>query len=340
MKYHWKRSPQKIAIAAILLLIGFVGCWYLAVRLMSPLNVVRKITLNNTEKGGLSPSQSGPILRVGCYNIAHGRGGESGTANWHGGSPADKKKRLTAIAELLKQENLDIVVLNEVDFSSYWSGHIDQAKLIARQAGYRYLAEQRNIDVGIPFFSLRFGNVILSRYPIAEVAFLDFPHPSRLQEMLVGGHKDGLVATITLPDNQQIQVAAVHLSLAGEDYRTASIRMIMDAQQQSSLPMITMGDFNSTCQGYPDHYTSKNGENCIDYLLANEHWGTAAIEQPTPKKNLTFPSQNPVRCIGWIFATAPCGVESLTVLPSELSDHRPVTAVIHLNRISDHAEKH
>ncbi|MEN8127334.1 MAG: endonuclease/exonuclease/phosphatase family protein, partial [Planctomycetota bacterium] len=238
------------------------------------------------------------------------------------------QERLKQIAQLLKEEQLDIVVLNEVDFCSFWSGHVNQARLIAEEAGYPYRVEQRNVDVAVPFFSLRFGNVILSKYPIIEAVFLDYPHSSAFEEALHGGLKEGVVATLALPDGSRIQVAAVHLSLEGETIRRASVQQILDVQRRSSLPMIAMGDFNSTASGLPAHYTDVAGHNAIDTLRANGQLTTLWPEMPVAQKALTFPSKKPGKIIDWIFVSPDWQIETKTVISSDLSDHLPVTAVL------------
>jgi endonuclease/exonuclease/phosphatase family metal-dependent hydrolase len=271
------------------------------------------------------------MIRVGCFNIAHGRGPVRGSRNWDGGDKAVKLQRLKEIAQVLKDSRLDVVVLNEADFSSFWSGHVDQARLIAREAGYRYFVEQRNIDVAVPFMKLRFGNAILSKYPLSDALFLDYPHPSRLQEFLVGGFKDGAAATVTLPDGRQIQVVAVHLSLEGETYRTASVEIFMDVQKKSRLPMIALGDYNSTMKEFPGYSSDKTGQNCIETLINDENWSTLPKGPPAQPDDFTFPSQESKRVIDWIFVSSPLSIQEKTVLKSDLSDHLPVIADININ---------
>ena len=330
MKSRKKVLLKKIRKLSIFILgvLGLVAGWFIVNRAVSPFNRVKMIELQIAQNESLTPAKETDALRIGCYNIAHGRGGVLGTNNWSGGNRAARLERLKKIAQLLKDANLDIVVLNEVDFSSFWSGHIDQAQIIASEAGYPYIVEQRNIDVAIPFMSIRFGNVILSKLPLSEPTFINFPHPSRLQEILVGGFKDGVVATATLPNGEHIQVAAVHLSLEGEAYRHESVKMYMNVQETTRLPMIAMGDFNSTANGYPGHHTDTNGHNCIDLLLGSKQWSTIPTGLPVNSGDFTFPSQEPARVIDWIFVASPWSLHEKTILQSDLSDHLPLTATL------------
>ena len=315
----------------LLSIVTILAGWYITVRIISPWKVVKIIKIETEKTEVLAPKEAFNTLRVGCFNIAHGRAGKLGSTNWEGGSRAAKLKRVKQIWKLFKEAQLDIVVLNEADFSSYWSGHVDQAQAIAQEAGYPYIVEQRNIDVAIPFAGLRFGNAILSKFPISESVFLNYPHPSRLQEILVGGFKDGLAATVTLPDGSPIQIVAVHLSLEGEAFRDASVKMIMDLQRESQLPMIAMGDFNSTAKDYPYYRTGPDGENCIDTLLASPQLMTLPQDLPANQKDFTFPSEKPAKVIDWIFTSSHWHIQEITVIASTLSDHLPVSATLSKN---------
>jgi len=307
-----------------LLMIVFILGWFAVVRLISPWTVVKTITLESENlENSNTPFQT---LRVGCYNIAHGRGGRYGVTNWEGGNKTEKIERLKRIAQLLQSVQLDIVVLNEVDFSSIWSGHVDEARVIAEEAGYPYIVEQRNLNMAVPFVSIRFGNAILSQYPISDTTFLDYPNPSEFIELFSGGYKEGVAAVVDLPDDSQIQIVAVHLEVGSEAIRVASARMILDLQQQSSIPTIALGDFNSTARGYPGFHEDADGNNTIDLLVASPQFTTLPQGLPLDPRHLTFPSEKPVRVIDWIFVSPPWQILEKQVLASDLSDHLPVIA--------------
>jgi endonuclease/exonuclease/phosphatase family metal-dependent hydrolase len=323
-----QRNARKYVFWGILVVIGVVIGWYGIVRLLSPWTVVKHITLEHDTPA--STTYSAHMLRVGCYNIAHGRGGRFGASEWQGGNRADKLERMTHIAHLFKTAQLDIVVLNEVDFSSVWSGHLDQAKHIAQDAGYPYLVEQRNMDVAIPFASVRFGNAILSNYPISEPRLIDFPSGySRWLEFAVGGIKDGLVCTVHLPDGSQVRVVAVHLAPETETIRVQSARMILKIQQASDLPLMALGDFNAAPTGSPEGYVSDSGENTIDLLRASTQLTTQPMGTPVDPSDFTFPSEHPNQAIDWIFISPPWQFLEKLVLSSNLSDHLPVIAQLH-----------
>lgn len=315
---------RKRVLFAALVLTGVVLGWYAVARLISPWTIIKSMTL--AEAATAPPAGADGTLRVGCYNIAHGRGGRLGARNWAGGDRAAKLERLHQIASLLQDAELDLVVLNEVDFASFWSGHVDQARVIAAEAGYPYLLEQRNVDVAIPFCSIRSGNAVLSKYPLTEAELLDYPNGSRLAEIFIGGIKEGLLFTVELPDASRVRVVAVHLSHTSAAVRVASARMILDAQREATTPFIALGDFNSTPSGFPLSETDADGNNAIDLLLASKKLATLPLRLPADPSEFTFPAQHPDQIIDWIFVSAPWRLSDKHVLSSDLSDHLPVIA--------------
>lgn len=313
---------KQMSIVVLLFIIG----WYIVSRLTSP--IVKIITLPHQP---ISSTRTFTELRVGCYNIAHGRGGRLGAKNWEGGNQTEKVDRLKQIALLLRTNRLDIVVLNEVDFASVWSEHRDQAYLIAQEAGYPYLLEQRNVNVAIPFLRIQFGNAILSKYPITQATFLDYPNVSEIGEWLVGGFKEGVVGTVRLPDESLLQVVAVHLAVKSESIRVASAQMILAHYQRSKLPLIALGDFNTAPAGYPAHQINEKGQNAIEVLLT----GLTTVLPALSPTNFTFPSAQPKRVIDWILVSPPWQIHQKTVIATDLSDHLPVIATLRQTVVSE-----
>ena len=173
----------------------------------------------------VQPRVSEKTLRVVCYNIAHGRG--LAESNWDGGSAQDRIARLDQIADLLREINADIVVLNEVDFAASWSNSVNQAEYIARRAGYPEHIEQRNLDFRVLTWQWRFGNAVLSKLPIHRADVLDLPGYSTW-ETLLAGKKRGIRCEIEV-DSQVIQLIAAHFSHRSEDLRVRSAQEVLDS---------------------------------------------------------------------------------------------------------------
>lgn len=263
------------------------------------------------------------FLRLGTYNIAHGRGHVFGASNWDGGTVVEKKRRLGAIGALLADLGLDIVVLNEVDFSCIWSGHVDQASVIARAGGYPYIVRQRNVDVWFPFAHVDFGNAILSRHPIADADFMPFPPLSRTEKLLAGNH-DSVLARVSLLGGRSIAIWAVHLEVRSREIRLEAARRIQAVAAASAEPVFVVGDFNSV---YSPRQGSGDATSAISLLLD----GGRLVAFPAVTAldaSFTFPAGNPDRVIDWILYPPEWEVVRGGVRESRFSDHLPVAVAL------------
>lgn len=318
-----RRKFRCLLLLAGIAVLPLCGC-YATTRLLSPRNAVKvfvdQTAVNNSESAALT------VLRVGAYNIAHGRG--SGSDNWNGGDKGERAERLHDIARFLREAKLDVVVLNEVDFDSSWSNRVDQAKFLAREAGFPFWLEQRNIDAAVPFYSWQFGNAILSKYPISSARLIDFPAYSAW-EAVAAGKKKGVICIIDLPSNQQVRVLAVHLSHRSEKTRIAAARMIERERQQAGPPLIAAGDFNSTPVTFSKADGSRAGQTALSLLI--EEGGFTSLPNAVPSAaELTFSSTEPSRVIDWVLVGDSLQLISKEVYPLQFSDHRPIVGVVRL----------
>ncbi|KLU03868.1 secreted protein [Rhodopirellula islandica] len=275
-----------------------------------------------------APSVNGRPLRIACYNIAHGRG--QSKSNWTGESKAMRQQRLDEIAKQIASVDADIVVLNEVDFDSSWSFSVNQAEYLAEQAGYPYRAEQRNLDFRVLFWKWRFGNAVLSRFPIRDSTVIDFPSYSRA-ETLLAGKKRGLECVVDI-EGTLIDVAGVHLSHRNEGVRTKSVDLLMNVTK----PKLIAGDFNSTPTGFPRSTTDASEGNAIDKVDENALFQRRPIDSPSGESEFTFHSSDPGSVIDWILASDDWQIIDYKAIPSLLSDHRMLVAEVML--VSDAQE--
>lgn len=292
-------------------------------RAMSPL---RRVVVH--EIAGVDRSEdaaTGATLRLAAYNIAHGRG--LADSNWDTGPPSERISRLDDIARLLRTIDADIVVLNEVDFDCSWSRSVNQALYLAEHAGYRFRAEQRNLDVRFAFWTWRFGNAILSKYPITRAQVVDLPGYSRW-ETLVAGKKKGLMCEIQWAD-QPVRVIGAHLSHRSESLRVQSVSDIVDLMaEQQGIPTILAGDLNSTPSGYPHSKQDVTGANAIDLLDRSAFFRRSPDGAHTTDASFTFPAVRPDRVIDWIMIPPAWQFVEYDVDPSQHSDHRAVLSSI------------
>lgn len=283
---------------------------------------------SNTETPQQEASES---LKILSYNIAHGRG--LATSNWQGGTIEAKQQRLTDIAELLRSLDADIVVLNEVDFDSSWSSCTNQAAYLAKHAGYKYWAEQRNLDFRVITWKWRFGNAVLSRHPIVESRAIDLPGFSSIESILAG-KKRGLDCLVEVND-QKIRILAVHLCHRSEAIRAESAEILRERAASDSTTTIIAGDFNSSPQGFPDAESDPARGNAMDRLDASELFSRRPVKRPTSDSEFTYHSAKPTSTIDWILAPRESPILEYRTVPSALSDHRPVWAQISLGHQSE-----
>lgn len=315
------RGPVGWLLLVAVLLIAFIFGPYFLSRFLSPYRAIRVV--NSTSQQQSIQSNE---LSVFVMNIAHGRGDTD--SNLEESGPA-KRNRVKQIAALIRKYNPDIVVLNEVDFSASWSGHVNQAELIAHEAGYPHLTEQRNFDFGFAFSELAFGNAILSRHPIAQAELIGYP-PVNRWEPWVCGQKRGVVTTLKLSDTIDLDIVAVHLEPRGEAVRVQSLASIFKSLDlNSGRPIILAGDFNSTPSTFPHSGKDENGNNAIDNLLSHNAGFHTPLTIASPEC-FTFPSSHPIKTIDWVFVSPDLEFTEYTVIQSDLSDHLPLFAKVKL----------
>ena len=259
-------------------------------------------------------------LRIACYNIAHGRG--LAESNWDGGSRAERTARLDDISDLLRSIDADIVVLNEVDFDSSWSHSVNQARYLAEKSGYAHWVEQRNVDFRVHGWTWRFGNAVLSKYPIASATLIDLPGYS-MWETVLAGKKRGVVCEVDVGDHD-VRIFGVHLSHRREAVRVRSANCLADLAAATGVPTIVAGDLNSTPIGLPISKRDANGNNAINTLDSAGIFRRSPISVPVADRSLTFHSAEPKCAIDWILIPRGWRFIDYTVVSSQLSDHRPV----------------
>ena len=313
------RRKRWVLIGLMLLLIA-VGP-YLYSRLTASSRVVRVVGPEGS--GRISPEVK-DSFSVLIYNIAHGRGPV--TSNLEEGG-AEKRERIAEIGEFLKQIDADIVILNEVDFCSTWSGHQNQAEAIAQAAGYEFRGELRNYDWNFIYGSWKFGNAVLSRFPITEAEEIDLPS-QQWWEPWLAGKKRAAKFRIHLAESKSIDVIPIHLEVRSEETRSRSVARLLSVVKASKVPVVLGGDFNSTPTGMPDSSKAPELGNAIDKL---DQSGLFVREAVTAEKaNFTYSSSKPKSTIDWIIPTKPNTILEYRVIDSTLSDHRPVFARIGL----------
>ncbi len=318
-RWVWARRIALVCIA--LLLVQFVGT-----RAISGWQSVR-VVFDESIVYRYPPAQTEFILLA--YNIAHGRGadGPYWKDDLRNSEPLNQRTaRHEKIAELIRQANADIVVLNEVDVSCFWSGHQNMAAFIAERVGYPYRMELRNYDAAFAWWRMRFGNAVLSRYPIIEAKPVHLPALSRWEQLAIG-HKQGAYVTIALHENQRLHVLPIHFDHRSTTLGLASAKATIKQIEHLTGPIIMAGDFNSV------HDDQASPPTAVTWLRdAGGFTFPTGADDPAQH---TFPSPEPRKRIDWILTNPDVTVIFDDIISSTLSDHLPIRARFTLRGTSD-----
>jgi endonuclease/exonuclease/phosphatase family metal-dependent hydrolase len=244
----------------------------------------------------------------------------------------------------IKQWDADILCLQEIDFASARSHHMNQARSLAQAAGYPYVAEVVSWEANyIPFpywpFSNHFGRVnsggaILSRYPMVQhqVWLLAKPMSNPWWYNLFYLHRYLQQVTIKVGE-RQFKVGNLHLEAFDKQDRQQQINFINDEVSRGQLDIIA-GDFNmlpaSATKRSKFKSTEDNYEEDPSYELMLKSGLLEVIpdEIYATDENLyfTFPASRPDRRLDYIFYRQELKMMKAEILPSALSDHLPIRA--------------
>ena len=130
------------------------------------------------EYGNPEPADSAQRLRVMTYNIGYGHGLGSDGSDYHPKTREEIEAAIRGIAELIRNDSIDVVLIQEIDFGSKRSGNFDQLAMLAELTGLSYGAEAVGWDanyVPFPYWPPRYhfgrvlsGGAVLSRFPIVD----------------------------------------------------------------------------------------------------------------------------------------------------------------------------
>lgn len=227
-------------------------------------------------------------LRILSYNIRHGRG-------------MNGKVSLKAVASTIADAQPDLVGLQEVDYFNPRSAFIDQAAKLGSMLGMYHVYEP-NVTWGCV---ARFGNAILSRYPI--VSRQNYPLPSK-------GEQRGLLRAEIQFTGQTVLFLNTHLGLDHQE-RLWQVAKIQDIVRSMVGHLLLTGDLNAR----PD---SEEIARMQTVLRTGDLTNVA----------LTFPADYPKYKIDYIFYSNYWTLTETKVYNSQASDHLPLSADVELTR--------
>ncbi len=215
-------------------------------------------------------------------------------AIWH------NSVNLEQIAEIINQQDCDIIGLNEVRGAGESPCYSNQAEILGNLTG-RHHAFAKAVD--FPGEG-SYGVALLSRFPISSVETVRIPS----MEDTTREPRIFLKATILTPE--EVTVFISHFGGHPREQELA-VETFLKEFQQMVTPVILMGDFNTT---------PNDGRLDGIYEMMNEAFFNL--------NSFTFPSFHPVRKIDYIFASKPVAFTHRQVVTVGASDHYPLCAEV------------
>lgn len=196
-------------------------------------------------------------------------------------------------ANVIVQQQPDVVALQELDSMTGRSGHHDQLGELASRTGYHPV-----FGVAIEFNGGQYG-----------VGFLSREIPMSTKRIPLPGEEPRLLLVVELED---YVIACTHLDL-DEVQRLASVPLIVKEAQRWQKPFLLAGDWNDT----PDSELIKTMTQYFTVLSGNE---------------ATYPADKPNECIDYVgvFNGRAEAIESHVIDEPEASDHRPLVVWVRL----------
>ncbi|NEP87836.1 MAG: hypothetical protein F6K18_13975 [Okeania sp. SIO2C2] len=131
--------------------------------------------------------QEQETLTVMTYNMGYASGPIQKSLN----DPHPQKfflDNLNQIVQLVKEQQVDILLLQEVDFNSQRTYYLNQLTYLQEQLGWNYVAQIDTWKKFVPFMGIgkmHSGGAILSKYPITSHSYRTFTFKPTLPNKLV-----------------------------------------------------------------------------------------------------------------------------------------------------------
>lgn len=290
---------------AVIAIVAFAASWMVARVTSTAGRQDLPVRRSASASAGVPRSEDGTLAFC-TFNLAHAR-----TSGWWTmlEGPGVVESVLTDVGAVLLREGVDVCALQEVDGPSWWSHHLNQGDGLRDRAEFGYSAHSYHVDgLGVAY-----GTAVLSRPEIvaAERVTFETTEPTF--------SKGFTLVTIRWPgDGREVDVVSAHIDFSRPWTRTAQQRRLRDTLRDRGRPLVLMGDFNTSWDGW----------------FAKVKWlaGALSLSAYQPERvdeaMITMPTLG--WRIDWILISEELRFESYRVLPDALSDHRFVVARIGL----------
>lgn len=231
-------------------------------------------------------------IKILCYNLRFG-----------------ELASLEELAAFIKEQDPDVVALQEVDCRTYRDRAPKQhGKDFITELGFR-TGMLSAYGKTIPYAGGYYGIGILSKYPLASVERVYLPKTEKNGKE----QRAVLVADVEYREGRYFTFASTHLDYTNTEERQTQVKKLNEVLRAKPYPVIVAGDFNAR----PDSKEIKEGMSA---------WKAICKMEPT------VPSNAPRNQIDYIFCYPRDkwnGIDASTI-PLQLSDHLPISATVDL----------
>lgn len=229
-------------------------------------------------------------FRIMTYNIHHGEG-------------TDGVVDFNRIVDVIKKENPDILLLQEVDVNLDRSGNINVPQYLSENTRLIYVEFGKNLDIGEGVY----GNATLSKFPVV--------HSNNYQFEQIGPEQRGVLLTELSVNGHKLLVLNSHFDHSPDDservlYSGRIINKILPEYDTDAV--LFGGDFNDIPSSKMYQKLSK---------VFKDAWVVSGHG-----KGFTIPAGQPSKRIDYILFDGKIKPDSVWVPKSEASDHLPVVA--------------
>ncbi|WP_432799325.1 endonuclease/exonuclease/phosphatase family protein [Poriferisphaera sp. WC338] len=231
-------------------------------------------------------------LRIMCFNIHHGEG-------------TDGELDLDRIAEVIKANEPDVVMLQEVDSRTTRSGGEDQVAVLAELTGMHGI-----FGPAISYDNGQYGNAILSRFPINSHRNYKLPRPNKKEQRAV------LTIRVKLAKGTYVRFGSTHLQHTHLESRVKQAKWINERLVKNDEAFILSGDFNA-----------EPGDQAINLL--DKMWNRVGEQDDLA----TFPAGQPQKTIDHVYlrnTSTVSPIKAWVVDSGKASDHRPLMVELDL----------
>lgn len=230
-------------------------------------------------------------LKILCYNLRFG-----------------ELASLEELATFIKEQNPDIVALQEVDCRTFRDKTPRQhGKDFASELAF-YTGMLSAYGKTIPYAGGYYGIAILSKFPLAKIERIYLPKIENGSEQ-----RAILVADVEYREGEFFTFASTHISFAIVEERQVQVEKLNEVLLTRTYPVIVAGDFNS----YPDSKVISEGMSAWKMVSNMEPTVPASAAKNTIDYIFCYPKDK------WV------GIEAITY-KVQLSDHLPISAVVEL----------